>query len=108
MIRRCIPFAAVLVLAACAGGAGNWTKPGATDESVAFDVDDCEFIAQAVSLSKAARSDNTYIGVSTDSAGNTTFTTTQLPGTETLSFMEQADAFERCMAGRGYRRPAGN
>ena len=104
MIRRSIPLAAALALAACASGPGNWTKPGATDESTAFDVDECEFIAEAASLSKAAQSDNTYIGVSATGQA----TTTQLPGTESLSFMERADAFERCMAGRGYRRAAGN
>ena len=104
VIRRCIPLAAALALAACASGPGNWTKPGATDESTAFDADESEFIADAASLSKAAQSDNTYIGVSATGQA----TTTQLPGTESLSFMERADAFERCMAGRGYRRAAVN
>lgn len=33
--------ALALLLAACAGGSGQWTKPGAAGETVSADLDDC-------------------------------------------------------------------
>ncbi len=116
MTRRCSPdpgamrrFAAPLVclaaagaLAACGSGGGAWTKVGASEEMVAYDVNECEFYAQAVSLAESAQSDNTYIGVSP--TGD--IVTTQVPGSDALRYMRQGDAFAGCMASRGYSQAA--
>ena len=95
-------LAAAVTLAACASGSGGWTKQNVTAEAMAADVDECDFIGQAVALSTANRSKNTYVGVSASGQ----LTKTQLPGTGALSFMDQGAAFAKCMKARGYKRTA--
>ena len=95
-------LAAAVTLAACASGSGGWTKENVTAEAMAADVDECDFIGQAAALSAVNRSDSTYTGVS--STGQ--LSTTQLPGAGALSYMEQGDAFAKCMKARGYKRNA--
>ena len=116
MTRRCRPevgamrrfavplvcLAATVALAACAGAGGAWSRAGANEEMVAYDVNECEFYAQAVSLAESARSSETYIGVSP--TGDVV--ATQLPGTDALRYMRQGNAFARCMASRGYSQAA--
>ena len=116
MTRRCRPevgamrrfafplvcLAATVALAACAGARGSWSRAGANEEMVAYDVNECEFYAQAVSLAESARSSETYIGVSP--TGDVV--ATQLPGTDALRYMRQGNAFARCMASRGYSQAA--
>ena len=81
--------AAVVALAACAGASGSWTKDGVGKEAMAADVDQCELIGQATGLS-AIKSDELYDEIAEGA----------------LSFMEQGDAFARCMESRGYKRMA--
>ncbi len=102
--RRAGIYAVLLaaVLTACAGSSGKWTKANVTAEAMAADVDECDFIGQAAALSAVNRSDSTYTGVS--STGQ--LTTTKLPGAGALSYMEQGDAFAKCMKARGYERTA--
>ena len=95
-------LAAAVTLAACASGSGGWTKANVSPETMAVDRDECDFIGQAAALSAANRTKSTYVGVS---AGGQ-LTKTQLPGTGALSFMEQGDAFAKCMTARGYKRTA--
>ena len=95
-------IAAAVALAACTGPSGKWTKANVSPEAMAADVDECEFFGQAAGLSAINRTRNTYVGVS---AGGR-LTKTQLPGTGALSFMEQGDAFAKCMTARGYKRTA--
>ena len=95
-------LAAAVTLAACAAGSGGWSKANVTAEAMATDMDECDFIGQAAALSAANRTKNTYVGVS--STGQ--LTTTQLPGADALSFMEQGNAFAKCMRARGYKRKA--
>ena len=116
MTRRCSPlvgamrrFAVPLVclaaagaLAACGSGGGAWTRAGASEEMVAYDVNECEFYAQAVSMAESAQSNETYIGVSP--TGDVV--ATQAPGTDALRYMRQGNAFVRCMASRGYGQAA--
>ena len=96
-------LAAAVVLAACAGGAGSWSKAGVSQEIMAADVDDCEFFGQTAALSAANQPSTTYSGIS--SSGKVVTTTT--PGAGALSYMAQGDAFARCMTARGYKRTAG-
>ena len=101
-LAHAVLLAAAVTLAACASGSGGWSKANVTAEAMAADVDECEFFGQAAALSAASRTKNTYVGVS--STGQ--LTTTQLPGTGALSFMEQGKAFAKCMTARGYKRTA--
>lgn len=95
-------IAAAVALAACAGTSQKWTKAGVGEEARAVDLDQCEFVGLSAGLSVANQSNDTYVGVS--SSGQ--LTTTQLPGAGALSYMEQGDAFARCMKARGYKRSA--
>ena len=70
--------------------------------SSAYDVSECEFYAQAVSMAESAQSNDTYIGVSP--TGDVV--ATQVPGTDALRYMRQGNAFARCMASRGYSQAA--
>ncbi len=96
-------LAAAVTLAACASGSGGWTKANVTAEAMAADVDECEFFGQAAALSSASRSSSTYTGINTQTGG---ITKTQLPGAGALSYMEQGEAFDKCMTARGYKRVA--
>ncbi len=105
MRRFAVPLvclAAAGVLAACGSAGGAWARVGADEETVAYDVNECEFYAQAVSMAESAQSSETYIGVSP--TGDVV--ATQLPGTDALRYMRQGDAFARCMASRGYSQAA--
>ena len=82
-------FAAAVVLAACAGAGGKWTKAGVGEEAMAADLEQCVMIGQATGLS-AIKSDELYDEIAEGA----------------LSFMEQGDAFTRCMKARGYKRSA--
>lgn len=95
----CRTTACAVALSACVTTASHWEKPGATEESVAFDKNECEFYAQAVSFAESAQSNDTYIGVNAQGQ----IVSTQLPGADSQRYMRQADAFDRCMASRGYR-----
>ena len=102
MRRFAVPLVCLVALAACSGAGGAWSRVGANEEMVAYDVNECEFYAQAVSMAESARSSDTYIGVSP--TGDVV--ATQLPGTDALRYMRQGDAFARCMASRGYSQAA--
>jgi hypothetical protein len=95
-----VVFAAVLT--ACVTTSTRWDKPGSNEESVAFDTNECEFYAQAVSMAESAQSNDTYVTV--NSQGQ--IVSTQMPGADSLRFMRQSDAFDRCMKSRGYRSVA--
>ena len=100
---RLIALAGVLALAACASGGadGKWAKAGASTEDIERDLADCQLAGQAASLSLLSRSQSTtYVGVSSEG----TATTQTLPGAQSLQFLDQQQAFKRCMAGRGYKR----
>ena len=120
MTEFCLPsragavlLAAAVALAACAGASGKWTKDGVGPEAMAADLGECELFGQAAGLSAVNQSNNTYTGVSvtttTTPFGSFSVPTTaktQLPGSSALSYMEQGDAFARCMESRGYKRTA--
>ena len=82
-------LAAAVTLAACASGSGGWTKAGVSEDARAADFEQCELFGQAKGLS-AIKSDELYDEIAEGA----------------LSFMEQGDAFARCMEARGYKRPA--
>ena len=90
----------LLILAACAGASGKWTKAGVGEQVMATDLDQCEFVGLASGLAATKQQDNTYTGISASGQ----MTTTQLPGAGALSYAEQSDAFARCMKARGYTR----
>ena len=89
-------------LSACDTTSSHCHKPGSTEESVAFDTNECEFYAQADSMAESAQSNDTYIGVNAQGQ----IVSTQMPGTDSFRYMRQADAFDRCMASRRYRSVA--
>jgi hydrogenase maturation factor len=93
-------LAAAVFLAACTAGGASWSKAGVSGETMAVDVDECEFFGQTAALSAANQPTTTYAGVS--SSGKVVTTTT--PGAGALSYMAQGDAFARCMTARGYKR----
>ena len=86
-------------LSACLATSSHWEKPGSTAEAVDFDTNECEFYAQAVSMAESAQSSETYVSV--NSQGQ--IVSTQMPGSDSLRFMRQSEAFDRCMKSRGYR-----
>lgn len=86
-------------LSACLATSSHWEKPGSTVEAVDFDTNECEFYAQAVSMAESAQSSETYVSV--NSQGE--IVSTQMPGSDSLRFMRQSEAFDRCMKSRGYR-----
>ena len=100
--RGLYALAAVLALAACASGGvgGKWAKAGASADDVTRDLAECQLAGQAASLSLQSRSQSTYVGVSTTG----TATTQTVTGAQSLNFLDQQQAFKRCMAGRGYKR----
>lgn len=91
-----------MALSACVTTSTRWDKAGSTEESIAFDTNECEFYAQAVSMAESAQSNDTYIGVNAQGQ----IVSTQMPGADSLRFMRQGEAFDRCMASRGYRTVA--
>ena len=97
--RQILPLAAALALAACTTSSGSWVRLGTPPEQQEIDVAECETYADAVSLAATASSDSTYLSVTVSGV-----TQVQIPGTESQQFMDRADAFERCMSGRGYKR----
>jgi hypothetical protein len=98
----CRTAVCTMALSACLATASHWEKPASTAESVDFDTNECEFYAQAVSMAESAQSNETYVTV--NSQGQ--IVSTQMPGADSLRFMRQADAFDRCMKSRGYRSVA--
>ena len=78
------------VLSACVTTSSHWDKPGSSEESVAFDTNECEFYAQAVSMAESAQSNDTYYGVNAQGQ----IVSTQMPGADSLRFMRQSEAFD--------------
>ena len=101
--RAALLVAAVFFLAACAAGGASWSKDGVSSETMATDVDECEFFGQTAALSAANQTSTTYSGVSATGQ----VTTTTVPGAGALSYMNHGEAFARCMTARGYKRSAG-
>lgn len=98
--RAAIACLAAGALAACGGGVAPWTKAGASEAMIANDFDECEVFAQAVSLAESTRSSDIYFEVTP--AGD--IVASPLPGVDSLRYMRQVEAFEHCMASRGYSR----
>lgn len=53
-------------------------------------------------MAESAQSNDTYIGINAQSQ----IVSTQIPGADSFRYMRQADAFDRCMASRGYHSVA--
>ena len=102
---RLIALAGVLALAACASGGagGTWAKAGASAEDINRDLAECQLAGEVAGLSRQSRSQSgqsTYAGVTATGQA----VTQTLPGAQSLRYLDQQQAFRRCMAGRGYRR----
>ena len=103
--RQILPLAAALALAACAPSSGSWVKPGVPPEQQEFDVAECETYANAISLVGTTSSEATYSGVTVSGdTGDVATTDVTSPGLVAGQYMDRADALERCMSGRGYKR----
>ncbi|MFZ5784247.1 MAG: hypothetical protein ACOY4R_28970 [Pseudomonadota bacterium] len=85
------------VLGACAGdlGPGPWTKAGADEATTAQDVTDCHVLARQEALRRYPH------GYSVQTAGPAATVMSQ-QNEETSRFLADAEAFDRCMRGKGY------
>ena len=109
---------AVLVLAACASGGagGKWAKAGASTGVLERDLAECQFQAQSVARSSAARdligTRAEYLAPAVKTAVNAqgqVVTTVdvarvRVPGAQSLQYLSEREHMGRCMAGRGYKR----
>lgn len=91
-------LALALALAACAsGGPGPWTMAGSDDATTTRDNADCHAAARQEALRRYP------YGYGVQTAGPAAMAISQ-QHEETSRSLAEAEAFDRCMRGRGYTR----